>query len=258
LTRILLLGGTTEASELARRLAHEAEFDVTLSLAGRTLRPQAQPLATRSGGFGGVEGLQRWIEAHGIAAVLDATHPYAVRISANTVAACAAMGIPLGSIVRPPWTKVTGDTWIETSSAEAAARALGEAPRRVFLSLGRLELAAFVQAPQHSYLVRSIDVPAGLPLNERMRLIQARGPFCIEDELELLRREQIDIVVSKNSGGTATYAKIEAARRLGLPVVMLTRPYKPADHPLASVDAAITWLKETTQHHLAPGSLRGV
>ncbi len=240
--RILLLGGTAEASELARRLAADPSITATLSLAGRTSHPRPQPLATRIGGFGGAGGLAHWLEAEGVEAVIDATHPYAARISANAVAACARLGLPLASVVRAPWRAREGDDWRSVDNAEAAACALGRDSRRVFLGLGRLELAAFAQSPQHDYLARTIDAPGDIALPPRIRFILERGPFVSENEIELLRRERIEILVSKNSGGSATYGKIEAARGLGLPVIMIARPEKKAGVAAEGAAAAYEWL----------------
>ncbi len=250
--RILILGGTTEASALARLLADDARFEATLSLAGHTTAPRPQPLKTRSGGFGGAEGLARWLRDNATEAVIDATHPYSDQISANAVAACSATGVPLVSIVRAAWRQQPGDKWQIVLSADAAASTLGTTPRRVFLSLGRLELDAFVQAPQHSYVARLID-PPDVAVPPDIAFLRARGPFDKQAEIELLAAEKIDAIVSKNSGGAATYAKIEAARELGLPVIMIERPNKPAGHAVMSPEAAIAWL---TAHD--PASLRGV
>ncbi len=255
---VLLLGGTTEASLLAKRLAGDDRFAVTLSLAGRTQKPVAQPLDTRVGGFGGVQGLAEWLHANGIRAVLDATHPYAARISANTRSACATAGVALGSVVRPPWQRQSADTWIDVGSADEAVQAVGTSPRNVFLALGRLELAAFASAPQHRYVVRSIDPPKDISLPPELRLILARGPFEIERERALLAAEKISVIVCKNSGGPATYAKIAAAREQRIPVVMIRRPEKPIGHPVHTIDQAIDWLETVRAHDRAPGSLRGV
>ncbi len=252
--RVLVLGGTTEAAALAKLLAGDRRFDATLSLAGRTSAPRPQPLATRVGGFGGVEGLAQWLREHETDAVVDATHPYAARMSANAVAACAQVGLPLGSIVRPAWQPLPDDDWQIVPTAEVAAAALGRTPRRVFLSLGRQDLHAFAAAPQHRYVARTIEPPQQAVLPPNMRLLQARGPFDRDAEAKLLAGEDIDVVVSKNSGGGATYAKIEAARELGLPVIMIARPDKPAGHVLGSPGEAVMWLA----HVRAPGSLRGV
>ena len=251
--RVLVLGGTTEASALAKLLAGDPRFDATLSLAGRTNNPRPQPLATRIGGFGGVEGLVRWLRDKKIEAAVDATHPYAARMSANAVAACAQTGVPLGSIVRPPWRRLEDDSWRIVPSAEAAAAALGKTPLRVFLSLGRQDLHSFTSAPQHRYVARTIEAPEQAALPPNIRILQARGPFDRDSEANLLSNEEIDVIVSKNSGGSATYAKIEAARELDLPVIMIARPDKPAGHVLTSPEEAMAWL-----HGRAPGSLRGV
>ena len=256
--RILILGGTSEASALVRLLAGDARFSPVVSLAGRTMRPKPQPLPTRSGGFGGSAGLEMWLRHQGVLAVIDATHPYAVRISANAVAACACLGIPLLSIVRPPWVRQEKDRWIDVGSAAAAARALPDAPARVFLSLGRLELSAFTAAPQHDYLARTIDPPGEQPLPPSIRFVQGRGPFDESSETAFLARERIDIVVSKNSGGAATYAKVAAARSIGLPVVMIARPHKPAGIALAGPDAALRWLEERLVHEGASKARREV
>ena len=259
--RVLILGGTTEASELARLIAGDnltgdRRFDATLSLAGRTINPKALPLPTRVGGFGGVDGLARWLIEEHIEAVIDATHPYAPNISRNAVAACRRAGVPLGSLGRPAWPNETGDRWIDVPDAIAAARALGEATARIFLSLGRLEIAAFASAPQHRYIARSIDPPGDVPLPPDIRFIFARGPFDEAAERALLQSERIEVIVSKNSGGSATYPKIAAARALGIPVVMIERPLKAAGTAIADANAAIAWL-EALNHPSAP-SRRGV
>jgi precorrin-6A/cobalt-precorrin-6A reductase len=251
--RVLILGGTTEASALARLLAGDRRFEATLSLAGRTSAPRAQPVATRVGGFGGVEGQARYLRDHEIDAVIDATHPYAAQISANAVTACAQAGIPLASLVRPPWQAREGDLWQEVASTEAATALLGPTPRRVFLSLGRQDLHVFAAAPQHHYIARLIETPQQAELPPDLVLVQQRGPFDFEAERRLLVDEHIDVIVSKNSGGDATYPKIAAARALALPVVMIARPDKPAGHVVANAEAAVDWLA----HRRSP-SRRGV
>lgn len=256
--RTLVLGGTTEASELARLLAADGRFAATLSLAGRTANPKALPLPTRIGGFGGVDGLAQWLAGERIAAVVDATHPYAAVISRNAVAACARVGVPLASLRRPAWTPQGGDRWREVADAAAAARTLGTDASRVFLSLGRLEIGAFAAAPQHHYIARSIDPPGDVPLPPDIRFIYARGPFDEAAERELLRAERIAVVVSKNSGGSATYGKIAAARDLGLPVVMIARPFKAAGDVVADAGAALAWLEKVRARHHGASSRRGV
>lgn len=252
--RVLILGGTTEASTLARLLAGDPRFTATLSLAGRTSAPAPQPLPTRSGGFGGIQGLARYLKQHEIDAVIDATHPYADQMSAHAVAACTEVGVSLASVVRVPWQPVAGDDWRIVADADAAARALGAAPRRVFLGIGRQELPAFANAPQHRYVARVIDPPPRDSLPPDIAIVQARGPFDLAAEMALLRDSQIEIIVSKNSGGNATYAKIEAARALALPVVMIARPDKPVGHVVTSADEAVGWLA----HGRSRPSLRGV
>ena len=251
--RVLILGGTTEASALARLLAGDSRFEATLSLAGRTIAPKPQPIATRIGGFGGADGLAGFITEQGIEAVIDATHPYAPHISANAVVACARAGVALASFVRPAWTRAPGDAWEIVPTAVAAALALGKAPRRVFLSLGRQELHFFAAITQHHYIARLIEPPQGArPHN--LVLLHQRGPFDRDAELRLLRERKIDVIVSRNSGGSATYPKIEAARALGLPVVMITRPAKPVGHVVRSAEEAVMWLA----HERPARSPRGV
>lgn len=251
--RILILGGTTEASALARQLAGDPRFEATLSFAGRTAAPQSQPIATRVGGFGGVDGLARYITERAIEAVIDATHPYAPRISANAVVACGRAGVALASLVRPAWKAEAGDKWETAPTAVAAALAIGKAPRRVFLALGRQELHSFAPLAQHHYIARLIDPPQGVrPHN--LVLVQQRGPFDFDAELRLLKELKIEVIVSRNSGGSATYPKIEAARVLGLPVIMITRPVKPVGHIVRSAEDALAWLA----HERAARSLRGV
>ncbi len=244
--RVLILGGTTEASTLASLIADDARFDATLSLAGRTASPRAQPIATRTGGFGGADALAQWLRDNKIEAVIDATHPYADQISANAVSACRQADVPLASIVRPPWQAESGDTWQNVPDTPAAAASLGRTPRRVFLSLGRQELGLFAGEPQHHYLARSIDAPSGTVLPPDIEFLQARGPFDRAAEEKLLIDQKIEVIVSKNSGGSATYAKIAAARALGLPVVMIVRPPKPTGHPVASAEEALAWLSHET------------
>jgi precorrin-6A/cobalt-precorrin-6A reductase len=241
--RVLILGGTTEAAALARLVAGDPAIDGILSFAGRTLSPVPPPIPHRIGGFGGAEGLARFLVDERIAAVVDATHPYAVRIAANAVAACASTRVPLAVLSRPPWTPVDGDRWTEVDDAGAAALALGPTPRRVFLTVGRLDLDAFAAAPQHHYLVRTVDPPDPPPPLPRLTLIQARGPFAEADERTLMVQDRTEVVVTKNSGGTATYGKIAAARTLGLPVVVIRRPAQPgAGRQLRAPGEAMDWL----------------
>jgi precorrin-6A/cobalt-precorrin-6A reductase len=217
-----------------------------------------QAVATRTGGFGGAGGLAAWLSANRIDALIDATHPFAAQISANAVKAVRDARIRLGSLVRPPWSRQPGDIWIDAPSPHDAARALGETPRRVLLTAGRLELSAFAAAPQHTYIARTIDPPGDILLPPRITFIRDRGPFQIDDEVGLIERESIELLVTKNSGGPATYAKIEAARRLGVPVVMIARPAKPLGDILDGTAAALLWLETLHAAHDGPRSARGV
>jgi precorrin-6A/cobalt-precorrin-6A reductase len=252
--KVLILGGTAEARMLAAALARRNDCSVTLSLAGRTAEPAPQPVPVRRGGFGGAEGLARYLRDERIDVLIDATHPYAAVISANATEAAREAGVKLLALRRPAWEKCAGDNWLEVVTVEDAVRALGAAPRRVFLALGRKELRPFDSAPQHFYLVRSVD-PVEPPLAvPRAQYITARGPFSEADDRALLEAHGIDIVVAKNSGGDATYGKIAAARTLGLPVVMLKRPMLPDVPSVATVDDALRWL----DHALTLSAARGV
>ncbi len=240
--RLLILGGTTEASALAKAVVGWADLDPILSLAGRTLNPVEPPIPFRTGGFGGVAGLRAYLTDSKIDAVIDATHPFAAQMSSHAVEACQALGVPLAMFTRAAWRAVPGDRWTQVIDMEAATAALGEMPRRVFLTVGGLQLAAFAAAPQHHYLVRTIDPPeavAGLPDH---RLILARGPFAMPDEIALMRDERIDVLVTKNSGGKATAAKLAAARELGIEVVMVERPKSPDILAFEKLDDVMGWI----------------
>ena len=252
--RVLILGGTAEARELASVLADRPEFNVTLSLAGRTASPLPHAVPVRSGGFGGADGLAATLRAERIAVLVDATHPYAAIMSANAVLAAASAGVDLLALRRAAWTRRSGDNWIEVGTAAEAAGAIGDEPRRVFLALGRKELAPFAAAPQHIYLVRSVD-PVEKPLDlPNAAYISARGPFREADDRALLEENGIEILVSKNSGGDASYSKIAAARALGIPVVMLKRPCLPDVASVESVGEIVAWL----DHAITSATARGV
>ena len=250
-TKLLILGGSGEAAALARALDGDARYDVTLSLAGRTSEPVKLPGTIRTGGFGGAEGLSRTLHDEKFDAVIDATHPFADQIKANAIEAARLTGVPLLAIRRPSWTPVDGDNWILVEDLEGAAVALGETAKRVFLTTGRDELRPFAKASQHFYLLRSVEAPARDELPAHVELITARGPFRLVDELALLKQHAIDIVVTKNSGGEATYAKLAAARALGLPVVMVRRPMLPEARSVETVVEALQWLE---QHHVSANS----
>ena len=252
---ILILGGTTEAAELAQHLAERHPgIGAEISLAGRTRMPKPLAVPTRIGGFGGAAGLAAYLAGHGIAAVVDATHPFAAVMPFNAAAACRAAGVPLLALRRPAWIAKPGDRWNLVATMAAAADALGSEPRRVFLTIGRQELGAFATRPQHAYLVRSIE-PIGDVLDGlAVTAIEARGPFTDAEEVALMRAHRIEILVSKNAGGSQTRAKLAAARSLGLPVVMVQRPAKPPVETVAAIDAAVAWL---SHHGLVPTD-RGV
>ena len=252
--RILILGGTTEARQLAGRLAARDNCAVTLSLAGRTETPVEQGVPVRSGGFGGADGLAAYLRKTATDLMIDATHPYAARISANAAEAAARSGVAILALRRPQWEPVGGDRWTLVDDGAGAVRALGGARRRVFLALGRQEVAAFEAAPQHFYLVRSVDpVDPPLAVPEAVYML-ARGPFAEGDERALLAQHRIDAVVSKNSGGAATYGKIAAARALGIEVVMVRRPLLPE----APAGQSVGDLMAMVDHHFGPVAERGV
>jgi len=250
-TKLLILGGSGEAAALARALNGDARYDVTVSLAGRTSEPVKLPGTIRIGGFGGAEGLARTLKDERFDVVIDATHPFADQIKANAIEAAGLAGVPLLAIRRPPWRPVEGDNWILVDDIEGAAVALGETARRVFLTTGRDELRPFVTASQHFYLLRSVEAPDPSELPPHAELIVARGPFRLDDELAILKQHAIDIIVTKNSGGDATYAKLEAARVLGLPVLMVRRPVLPDAPSVETVADALRWLE---QHHVSANS----
>jgi precorrin-6A/cobalt-precorrin-6A reductase len=254
MARILILGGTAEARQLAGRLAGRAGLDITLSLAGRTAAPAAQPVPVRVGGFGGAAGLAEYLVNERIDALIDATHPYANVISANAVAATRRSGVPSIALRRPPWIAIGGDRWIEVNDVREAVQAIGQTPHRVFVALGRNELAPFDDAPQHYYLIRSVDpVDPPLPL-PHVGYVTGRGPFGEADDHALMTEHRIDVVVAKNSGGTATYGKIAAARVLGIDVIMLRRPLPPDGAAVETIEDVIVWL----DHALTSATARGV
>jgi precorrin-6A/cobalt-precorrin-6A reductase len=251
--RVLLLGGTTEAALAARTLA-AAGVDAVYSYAGRTAAPVAQPLPQRVGGFGGPEGLADYLRDQRITHVIDATHPFAARMSANAVAACAATGTRLMAFERPAWAPGPGDRWTHVPDIEAAAAALPQAPARVFLAIGRQRLDAFAGQPQHHYLLRLVDPPeAPLPLPQA-QVVLARGPFDLAGDMALMRDHGTQVVVAKNAGGSGARAKLDAARALGLGVVMIDRPHVPPRAVVGSVAQVMAWLG----HAAPPGADRGV
>ncbi|MGW2418914.1 cobalt-precorrin-6A reductase [Streptomyces sp. NPDC001709] len=223
---VLILGGTTEARRLAADLAARPGVRVTTSLAGRVARPGAVAGEVRSGGFGGAQGLADWLRTHHVDALVDATHPFAEAITANAARAAAVTEVPLVALRRPGWRPVPGDRWYDVPSLAGAAEALPGLGHRVFLSTGRLGLAAFAHLTDLHFVVRSVEPPEP-PVPPDTELVLARGPFTVAGERELLRAHRIEVLVTKDSGGEATAAKLTAARELAVPVVVVRRPPLP-------------------------------
>ena len=248
--RILLLGGTSEASALARLLAAQG-VEAVYSYAGRTAAPIAQPLPVRIGGFGGAGGLADYLRTHAITHLIDATHPFAATISRNAIAAAHATGTRLLSLERPAWRAGSGDDWFHAADFESAAAALPVDPAHVFLAIGRQNLSAFAGLP-HRWLLRLVDPPDGpLPL-PRAHAVIARGPFDVETDRALMQAHGITHLVAKNAGGAGAEAKLTAARALHLPVILIARPELPPRPTVTEPGDALAWL-----HHTPPAR-RGV
>lgn len=241
--RVLILGGTGDATALAAQAATIVGVEVIISLAGRTQYPLVTSENTRIGGFGGVAGLTHYLQEQQIDGLIDATHPFAAQISCHAAAAAAAVGIPRLMLIRPAWEQTEGDDWIEVDSHAAAAATLPDLAQRIFLTIGRQELAAFAHLQDLWFLMRMIDPPLPDAAVPPGKLLLERGPFSLDDERSLLRQYEIGAIVSKNSGGAATYAKIVAARELGIPVVMIQRPPIPPGDIVADIESALSWLK---------------
>jgi precorrin-6A/cobalt-precorrin-6A reductase len=251
---ILVLGGTLQASALAHSLAERGEPAV-LSYAGRVEQPKAQPIAVRIGGFGGVTGLVRYLREHAVTHLVDATHPFAAQMSSHAIAAAAQAGVPLLALTRPPWQPGPGDRWKPVADIRAAVAALDGPPKSVLLALGRMHLAEFAAQAQHHYVLRLVETPASPPPLPRHTVVVARGPFDVEGDTALMRQHRVDLVVAKNAGGTGAQAKLQAARNLGLPVVMVERPAIAARREVGSVAAVLQWLDHP---ECGSGAERGV
>ncbi len=242
--RILILGGTAEARELAASL-HAEGVAVTSSLAGRVSRPRLPAGAVRVGGFGGPRALAAWIAEHRVTAVVDATHPFAERISASAAQACPHAGVPLRRLERPGWTERDGDRWHRVADLDAAAAAIPSLGRRVLLTTGRQGLPAFAGVESAGFLIRCVD-PPDPPLPPCHELLLDRGPYTVDGELALIDQYEVDLVVTKDSGGGHTAAKLEAARLRELPVIVVRRPSRPprAVPVVVAVDEALAWARD--------------
>lgn len=239
---MLVLGGTTEASALARALSSRLAVDVTTSFAGRTGSPVAPAGRTRVGGFGGAAGLTSYLRSERVDLLVDATHPFAARMRWHAAVAAPAAGVPRLRIERPAWQPVDGDVWRPVADVAAAARAIAAAGhRRVLLTTGRTELAPFAGCRDVWFLVRSIERPDPSVL-PGAGVVLDRGPFTVDGERALMEEHRIDALVTKNSGGDATAAKLVAARQLGRPVVVVNRPASPPGPLARSVDEALSWV----------------
>lgn len=241
--RVLILGGTGEAAALAAKIAEIPGVDAIASFAGRTKEHITLTTPSRTGGFGGATGLADYLRQEHIDLVIDATHPFAAQISFNAAQAASECGIPRLMLIRPPWKAVLGDDWIEVDTNQSAAKALPGLAEHIFLTIGRQELPAYADIKNIWFLMRMIDPPEpDLPIPPGQLILQ-RGPFSLESERSLLQEYQIGAIVSKNSGGDATYAKIIAARELGITVVMVQRPHKPEGEKVADVESTLSWVR---------------
>jgi len=242
--RLLILGGTAEGAALARgALARFGDkLQVTTSLAGRTEQPTALPGQIRTGGFGGPAGLAAYLTEHAVGRVIDATHPFATRISAAARLACASANVPRLMLLRPPWQRHPLDRWIEVDDMRVAAAIVPGVGQRAWLTVGASEIACFSAAAGVRFLVRLVDPPRRpLPLYS-YEVVAGRGPFALAEERNLIERHAIDVLVCKASGGAATEAKLIAAREFGIPVIMVRRPPAEAGEAVERVEAALDWL----------------
>jgi precorrin-6A/cobalt-precorrin-6A reductase len=236
--RILVLGGTSEARTLAAQL--HPDIEVISSLAGRVPDPALPVGEVRVGGFGGIDGLRRWLHDANVDAVVDATHPYAATITANTAAVCGELAIPHLVLARPPWP--TGDAVVVDCDGQAAKAIVDNGYSRVFLTTGRSGIVAFTDVDAW-FLIRAVTPPDPQHMPQHHQLILSRGPYRYDDELELLREHRIDALVTKNSGGPMTRPKLDAAAALGVAVVMVDRPPLPSGvSTVATVDDAVLWV----------------
>ena len=241
---VLILGGTTEAYSLAQKLTDQGTWRVISSLAGRTANPRLPTGEVRIGGFGGIEGLSTYLAQNIIGAVIDATHPFASRMGWNAAAACRHTNIPLLRLERPAWGPTPSDRWVPVETWEQAVAAVDRESQRVLMTIGRQELLPFAVLKHPWFLIRSVDAPNPMPPFEKVQLHLDRGPFTLEAERALLATHAIDTIVCKNSGGSATDAKLVAARELGVKVIILQRPLRPETTVTSSVEGALKWVQE--------------
>lgn len=240
--RILILGGTGEARALAAALSGRPGLDVVSSLAGRVRDPALPVGEVRIGGFGGVDGLVDYLRRERVDVVVDATHPFAATITRNAVEATATVGVPLVVLRRPAWPVEPG--WIRVPDIVAAAsQVAGLPPGCVFLTTGRRDLAAFAHDDGHHYLVRAVEPPDGT-MPPHLTVLLDRGPYTVDGEARLMLEHGVTALVTKNSGGDLTVAKLVAARERGIPLVVVDRPTLPSGPPvLETVDAVLSWLE---------------
>jgi precorrin-6A/cobalt-precorrin-6A reductase len=237
---VLVLGGTAEARAVASALV-AAGVPVVSSLAGRVANPQLPVGEVRIGGFGGPEGLAAWLAENRVTAVVDATHPFAKHIGTSAVTGARMAGVPLLRLQRPGWQPESGDRWHWAGSLEQAAAELPALGERVFLTSGRQGLSAFASLDDLWFLIRCVDPPEP-PLPAKFEVLLDRGPYRFEAETELMRTHRIEVLVTKDSGGTMTSAKLAAARALHLPVVVICRPRRPDAETVDEVEAAVEWV----------------
>ncbi|WP_270730856.1 cobalt-precorrin-6A reductase [Shimia sp. Alg240-R146] len=240
MTKLLILGGTTEASLLARAVADRG-VDAVFSYAGRVAAPKTQPVPTRIGGFGGVVGFANYIQQHNITHVVDATHPFAAQMSWNAYHGCEAAGVPLVAFSRPVWTAGDGDNWTHVANIDGAVSTLRGPARRVLLALGKQSVSAFASKPQHHYILRLVDVPQIAPDLPSHSIVVSRGPFDVAGDRALMQSHGVDLVICKNSGGVGAEAKLFAARELGVPVVMIDRPEVPTRQEMSTIKSVLDW-----------------
>ncbi len=243
-SKILLLGGTREAVELAEYLSGMTDCDVTTSLAGRTSAPLLPAGKVRTGGYGGVDGLARYLVENRIDLLVDATHPYAQQISANALSACERTGINCLRYLRPPWEPAAGDNWLAARNLSEAADLLSPGAT-AFLALGSQYLSAFAGRTDVTFIARMIETIELPKASENWRILQSKPSHDAVDESELFRREAITHLVCRNSGGKGAAAKLVAARKLQLPVIMLERPQPPAGKVFSKLDTLLAAIKSS-------------